>query len=43
MTSGENGLTETHYRQYFIDNMGSAYNINPGMGDRGMSTPPSDS
>jgi hypothetical protein len=43
MTSGENGLTKTHYREYFIYYVGSIYKINTGMGDRGTSTSPSDS
>ena len=42
MTSGENGLTKTHYRQYFIDNVGSIYNTNTDMVDRGTLISPSD-
>jgi hypothetical protein len=42
MTSGEYGLTKTHYTEYFTDNVESIYNINTGVGDRGTSTSHSD-
>jgi len=43
MTSGENGLTKTHYTEYFIDNVRWIHNIYTGMADRGTSSSPSDS